>query len=441
MGVYDEPGQRALAPMVRINTLPMRLLALEYGADLVYSEELVAKGLAASVRVENTELGTTDWQAIDGKGEEKVVLRIAAAKESERLVLQLGASDGVCALAAARHVADRVAAVDLNMGCPMAFSTSSGMGAALLRTPDLACDILKTLRRNLSVPITCKIRLLPSAAETVELARRLEACGVAAVAVHCREVHHRSYEPALWSELLPVVDALSVPVVANGDCFRFDDFAAVREATGCHSVMTARAALWNPSIFRSTGLADLEAKVVPRYERLCTEWGNDPLNTKSVVTDMRAAGTKGRIRGPKFGMDAWRQPQKHQTPQEQTPQRSRAGQCGRPHALRVQRRDGSADNSMGMALCWPTLKGRRCTCGSGGGRGGDGGRQRRLVHLLGVCAVHVEHCLGQRSEGCSDSDVSHGRHPAEAELSEQLLGWWGDDWMQILEPEPEPEGT
>jgi tRNA-dihydrouridine synthase 2 len=307
MPVYDELGQRVLAPMVRVNTLPMRLLALHYGADVVYSEEIVAKALAASERVENAELGTTDWLTDNGKGGQKVRLRIAAARESKQLVLQLGAGDAVNALAAAQHVADRVAAVDLNMGCPMAFSTSCGMGAALLRTPDVACDILQTLRRNLSVPITCKIRLLPSVAETVELARRLEACGVTAVAVHCREVHHRQYEPALWSEMVPIVDTLNIPVVANGDCFAYEDFAAIREATGAHSVMTARGALWNASIFRPEGLADLEGEVLPRYASLCVEWGDYPNNTKHVMIDMRAAGKKGRVRGPWGGdRDAWR---------------------------------------------------------------------------------------------------------------------------------------
>jgi tRNA-dihydrouridine synthase 2 len=209
---YAQPSN-CLAPMVRVNTLPMRLLALEYGADLVYSEEIVAHKLISCAREKNPELGTIDWRKPPAQGHSRgqVVLRTANSERS-RLVVQLGAADATSALAAAQHVADRVAAVDLNMGCPMKFYTSGGMGSALLRAPDTAADILQTLRRNLAVPVTCKIRLLQSAAETLELARRLESCGVAAVAVHCREVHQRSARtPARWHELRPLVDALCEP--------------------------------------------------------------------------------------------------------------------------------------------------------------------------------------------------------------------------------------
>ena len=249
------------------------------------------------IREENTALGTTDWRRPPAQGyaQGPVVLRIA---ESERpqLVVQLGAGDAINALEAAQLVADRVAAVDLNMGCPMEFSTSGGMGSALLRAPDTAADILQTLRRNLSVPITCKIRLLSSTAETVELARRLEACGVAAVAVHCREVQQRSRTPARWDELRPLVDALNVPVVANGDVVCFDDFEKVRAETGCHSVMAARGALWNCSIFRSEGFADLHTEVIPRYTALAARWSCSGINSTRVVNDMRAAGRRGRVR-------------------------------------------------------------------------------------------------------------------------------------------------
>jgi tRNA-dihydrouridine synthase 2 len=285
--VFEEPGLRCLAPMVRINTLPMRLLALEYGADVVYSEELVARSLCSTTRRANPTLGTTDWvRNTGGSGAERLILRIAP-QERSKLVLQLGAAEAAPALEAASHVAQHVAAIDLNMGCPMHFSTSGGMGAALLREPERAADILGTLRRNLSVPVTAKIRLLGSAAESVELARRLEACGIAALAVHCREVHHRSRtQPALWEGLPPIVDALSIPVVANGDIFCYEDFERARAATGCHSAMAARGALWNCSIFRKGGPADLLGEVIPRYVALAAEYDTHPGNTKSVLQDM-----------------------------------------------------------------------------------------------------------------------------------------------------------
>lgn len=79
-----------------------------------------------------------------------------------------------------------VTAVDVNMGCPKSFSISGGMGAALLSKPETIHDILTTLKRNLDIPVTCKIRLLKTCPDTVELARRIEKTGVSALAVHGR---------------------------------------------------------------------------------------------------------------------------------------------------------------------------------------------------------------------------------------------------------------
>ncbi|KAK4361576.1 hypothetical protein RND71_020528 [Anisodus tanguticus] len=103
------------------------------------------------------------------------------------------------------------------MGYPKSFSISGGMGAALLSKPELIHDILTTLRRNLDVPVTCKIRLLKSPHDTVELARQIERTGVTALAVHGRKVPDRPRDPAKWNEITDA--ALSIPVIANGDVF------------------------------------------------------------------------------------------------------------------------------------------------------------------------------------------------------------------------------
>ena len=102
--------------------------------------------------------------------------------------------------------------------------------------------------------------------------------------------------PARWDELRPLVDALNVPVVANGDVVCFDDFEKVRAETGCHSVMAARGALWNCSIFRSEGFADLHTEVIPRYTALAARWSCSGINSTRVVNEMRAAGRRGRVR-------------------------------------------------------------------------------------------------------------------------------------------------
>ncbi|MCL7044414.1 hypothetical protein MKW94_015574, partial [Papaver nudicaule] len=112
---------------------------------------------------------------------------------NEIVVFQIGTSDAVSALT-----------IDINMGCPKAFSVSGGIGAALLSKPDLIHDILTTLKRNLSTPVTCKIRLLKTSHDTLELARRIVKTGVSAVAVHGRKVEDRTRDPARWNEITDV---------------------------------------------------------------------------------------------------------------------------------------------------------------------------------------------------------------------------------------------
>ncbi|KAK8305059.1 hypothetical protein V6Z11_D03G035500 [Gossypium hirsutum] len=178
-----------------------------------------------------------------------------------------------------------VAAVDINMGCPKSFSVSGGMGAALLTKPDLIHDILTTLRRNIDTPVTCKIRLLKSSQDTVELARRIEKTGVSALAVHGRQVADRPRDPAKWNEIADVVSALTIPVIANGDVFEYDDIQCIKVATGASSVMVARGALWNASIFSPNVKAHWE-DVKKEYVRKSILWDNDVKSTKHTLKEM-----------------------------------------------------------------------------------------------------------------------------------------------------------
>lgn len=112
-GGVDYRGAVCLAPMVRVGTLPMRMLAAEHGATLTYSEELIALRLQRCVRKPNAAHGTVDF--VDPKG--AAMLRVLPAERC-RLVAQLGAADAVTALRAAQVVCRDVAAIDVNMGCP-----------------------------------------------------------------------------------------------------------------------------------------------------------------------------------------------------------------------------------------------------------------------------------------------------------------------------------
>ncbi|PIN16462.1 tRNA-dihydrouridine(20) synthase (NAD(P)(+)) [Handroanthus impetiginosus] len=277
----DYRNKHVLAPMVRVGTLPFRLLAAEYGADITYGEEIIDHKILKCERRVNDVLGTID---ILEKGTDCVVFR-TCAEERSRVVFQMGTSDAVRALRAAQTVCMDVAAVDINMGCPKSFSISGGMGAALLTKPDLIHDILTTLKRNLDTPVTCKIRLLKSPQDTVELARRIEKTGVSALAVHGRKVADRPRDPAKWSEIADVVAAVSIPVIANGDIFEYEDFERIKVATGASSVMVARGALWNSSIFSPKGKLPWE-DVKREYVRKSILWDNDVKSTKHTLKEM-----------------------------------------------------------------------------------------------------------------------------------------------------------
>ncbi|XP_076244192.1 dihydrouridine synthase 2 isoform X2 [Calliopsis andreniformis] len=238
-----------LAPMVRIGTLPMRLLALDYGADIVYTEELIDWKLLRSFRRVNDVLGTVDY--ID-KTDGTVTFR-TCLKERDKVVLQIGTCDATRALKVAKMVEQDIAGIDLNMGCPKLFSMLGKMGAALLQNPDTATNILRTLVDNLSIPVTCKIRVLPDTEKTLKLCELLASTGIAAIAVHGRTVSER-------------------PQHAN-------------QLTGCNSVMLARAAEWNCSIFRKEGLLPME-DVIKSYIKYAVDYDNSPSNTKYCVQNI-----------------------------------------------------------------------------------------------------------------------------------------------------------
>ncbi|XP_063103622.1 tRNA-dihydrouridine(20) synthase [NAD(P)+]-like isoform X4 [Cavia porcellus] len=264
-----------LAPMVRVGTLPMRLLALDYGADIVYCEDLLrtsSQGYAdvfwlmldqelidlkmlQCKRVVNEVLSTVDFVAPD----DRVVFR-TCEKEQNRVVFQMGTSDAERALAVARLVENDVAGIDVNMGCPKEYSTKGGMGAALLSDPDKIEKILSTLVRGTCRPVTCKIRILPSLEDTLSLVKRIEKTGIAAIAVHGSGGSHDHIQQHL-------------------------DIENFRQATAASSVMVARAAMWNPSIFLKDGLRPLE-EVMQKYIRYAVQYDNHYTNTKYCLCQM-----------------------------------------------------------------------------------------------------------------------------------------------------------
>uniref|UniRef100_A0A914VW44 DRBM domain-containing protein n=1 Tax=Plectus sambesii TaxID=2011161 RepID=A0A914VW44_9BILA len=249
-----------LAPMVRAGQLPLRLLSLDYGADLVYTEEIVDMKMTQCTRTVNDKLQTIDF----GFPGDDPVLRICPSKERDKIVFQMGTNDADRALQVAKFVENDVGSIDVNMGCPKPFSIHCGMGAALLTQLDKATQILTTLVQGSKIPITCKVRLLDTLPETLHMVKELEKCGISAIGVHGRTRDERPQHPNRNEEIREVVRALSIPVIANGGSsiiHTYDDIAKFRSATGCDSVMIARRALSTPSIFRKEGILPMEEEI------------------------------------------------------------------------------------------------------------------------------------------------------------------------------------
>ncbi|XP_018572694.1 tRNA-dihydrouridine(20) synthase [NAD(P)+]-like isoform X2 [Anoplophora glabripennis] len=264
-----------LAPMVRVGTLPMRLLALDYGADIVYSEELIDWKFLKSVRRVN--------DLSDGT----VVFR-TCGKEINKVVVQLGTSDPARALAVAKLIENDVAGIDINMGCPKEFSLKGGMGAALLYQPEKAKSILCHLVANIKIPVTCKIRVFESIDDTLNLVKELASTGISAIAVHGRTKVERPQHPNRCETIKKISEVLSIPVIANGGSREIDKYSDIfkfKEECGSSSVMIARTAETNCSIFRKKGMKDLE-DVIKDYLKYAVDYDNSPSNTKYCVQNM-----------------------------------------------------------------------------------------------------------------------------------------------------------
>jgi nifR3 family TIM-barrel protein len=223
-----------LAPMAGITDRDFRLIVRRIGGvGLVAMEFLSSKALVA--------------------GEKRWTRLMHFAEEERPLAVQIYGSDAATMAEAARIVEElRPDVCDINMGCPANKVLKGCAGAALMGDLGLAGDIVRSVRRVLSIPLTVKFRLGldENRLNYLELGRICQGEGVAAVAMHARTARQGYRGQADWSHLARLKEALSIPVLGNGDVSGPDDAVRLFRQTGCDGVMIGRGATRNPWIFR-----------------------------------------------------------------------------------------------------------------------------------------------------------------------------------------------
>ncbi|MBR1702261.1 MAG: tRNA dihydrouridine synthase DusB [Lachnospiraceae bacterium] len=233
IGGVTLPNNIILAPMAGVSDLPFRLLCHELGAGLVCMEMVSAKAIYYNNK--NTD-SLMEIHPDEG----------AAS-------LQLFGSDPVILSEMAKRIEDRPHAfLDINMGCPVPKVVNNGEGSALMKDPKLVEEILTALVKATQKPVTVKIRkgFDESHVNAVEIAKIAESCGVAAVAVHGRTREQYYSGRADWDIIRQVKEAVSIPVLGNGDVDSPEKAEQMLRETGCDGVMIGRAAQGNPWIFR-----------------------------------------------------------------------------------------------------------------------------------------------------------------------------------------------
>jgi tRNA-dihydrouridine synthase B len=228
LGPLQLEGCAALAPMSGVTDAVMRKIARRFGAGMVVSEmvasdQLVHGAAEAHLRAE-------------GNGIDPHFVQLAGCQPHWMAeAARLSEASGACV-------------IDINMGCPAKKVIGGEAGSALMRDLDLATRLIEAVVAAVSIPVTVKMRLGwdDQTRNAPELARRAEQSGVVAVTVHGRTRNQFYKGKADWSAIRPVVDAVSIPVIVNGDCHSLDDARTMLEQSGGQGVMIGRAAVGRP---------------------------------------------------------------------------------------------------------------------------------------------------------------------------------------------------
>ena len=224
-------GKFFAAPMVNQSELPYRMLVRKYNCKVAVTPMIHSRIFQESKKYRKSAFSTCD--------------------QDRPLIVQFCGNDPDILLNAAKYVENSCDAVDLNLGCPQGIARKGNYGAYLLTETDLLCKIVAKLHQNLSIPVTCKIRLLPKLSDTLELCLALEKAGCSLLTVHGRTKEQKQQQVGFcdWKSIGIIKDLLQIPVIANGGIANIKDVYNCLKETDADGVMSSEALLENPSLF------------------------------------------------------------------------------------------------------------------------------------------------------------------------------------------------